>query len=73
MGIRNWLYSLCCPHESMVVGEKLEPKPYCTICDSEYDEEEGGIQGYFGIMPVTFCCWCYSSIVDMVGLFYEDE
>jgi len=52
---------------------ELEPKLYCSICDSEYDEDAGGIQGYFGIMPVTFCCWCYSSIVDMVGLFYEDE
>ena len=50
--------------------EKLEkafmPKDNCSICGSEYDEEAGGIQGYFGICPVTFCVWCYSSIVSMV-------
>ena len=44
----------------------LEPKDTCSICDSKYDEDAGGIQGYFGILPVTFCEWCYSSICDMV-------
>ena len=39
----------------------------CTICESEFSlEDEGGIAGYFGVMPVTFCPWCYSSMVDMV-------
>jgi hypothetical protein len=51
--------------------EKLEevftPKDVCSICNTQYNEEEGGIQGHFGIMPVTFCVWCYSSIVDMVS------
>ena len=42
------------------------PKNTCNICDSPYDEEAGGIQGHFGIMPVTFCEWCYSSIYDMI-------
>ena len=45
----------------------LEPKDTCSICDSKYDEDEGGIQGYFGILPVTFCEWCYSSIYDMIA------
>ncbi len=49
------------------------PKDICSICDSEYDEDEGGIQGHFGIMPVTFCVWCYSSIVDMVEQATEGE
>tara|TARA_R110002020_G_scaffold475929_1_gene714592 strand:- start:1489 stop:1668 length:180 start_codon:yes stop_codon:yes gene_type:complete len=39
----------------------------CSICDSKYDKDAGGTQGYFGIMPVTFCERCYSSIVDMVS------
>jgi hypothetical protein len=39
----------------------------CSICEVDYDEEEGGVQGYFGILPVTFCCWCYSCLVDMLG------
>ena len=37
----------------------------CSICDSDVEEDEG-IQGYFGILPVSFCCWCMSSITDMV-------
>ena len=49
-----------------LIEEAFSPKDVCSICDSEYDEDEGGIQGHFGICPVTFCVWCYSSIVDMV-------
>ncbi len=49
-----------------VNNNALLPKSVCSICESEYDGDEGGIQGYFGIMPVTFCVWCYSSIIDMV-------
>lgn len=45
------------------------PTDDCSICGGEYEEEEGGIQGYFGIVPVTFCVWCYSSLHDM---FYQE-
>ena len=38
----------------------------CSICSSDYTDDEGGVQGYFGIMPVSFCVWCYTSMVDMV-------
>lgn len=39
----------------------------CTVCESEFSlDDEGGIAGYFGVIPVTFCPWCYSSMVDMV-------
>ena len=44
----------------------FEPKNTCSICSSEYDESAGGIQGHFGIMPVTFCEWCYASIYSMI-------
>ena len=37
----------------------------CSVCNSPMEEDEG-IEGYFGICPVSFCCWCYSSITDMV-------
>ena len=37
----------------------------CNICDSPIEEDEG-IAGYFGICPVAFCCWCMSSMTDMV-------
>ena len=38
----------------------------CSICDSEIDEDAGDIKGYFGISPVAFCVWCYSSLTDIV-------
>tara|TARA_R100000995_G_C3373078_1_gene72635 strand:+ start:259 stop:456 length:198 start_codon:yes stop_codon:yes gene_type:complete len=41
-------------------------KNECTICGSDTDEEAGDIVGYFGICPVSFCVWCYSSLTDMV-------
>ena len=37
----------------------------CSVCNAPMDEDEG-IVGEFGILPVQFCCWCYSSITDMV-------
>ena len=46
--------------------DPFEPKDTCSICGSNYDEDAGGIQGHFGILPVTFCEWCYGSICDMV-------
>ena len=51
----------------------LEPKEECSICDSKYDEEEGGVQGYFGILPVTFCTWCLSSMIDMAEQLTGEE
>jgi len=39
----------------------------CSICDGDFNlQKEGGVAGYFGVCPVAFCVWCYSSLVDMV-------
>ena len=38
----------------------------CNICDSKIEEDNGDIVGCFGISPVAFCVWCYSSMTDMV-------
>jgi len=38
----------------------------CTACSCEYTDDEGGVQGYFGIMLMSFCPTCLSSIYDMV-------
>ena len=38
----------------------------CNICSSEIDEENGDIVGYFGVLEVAFCVWCYSGIRDMI-------
>lgn len=38
----------------------------CTVCSCDFTDDEGGVQGYFGILPVAFCPTCYSSMYDMV-------
>ena len=38
----------------------------CNICDSDINQDNGDIVGHFGITPIAFCVWCYSSITDMV-------
>ena len=41
-------------------------KEKCNICDSEIEQDNGDIVGNFGVSPVAFCVWCYSSMTDMV-------
>lgn len=39
----------------------------CTICHADYSlEEEGGVMGNFGMIPIAFCPNCLSSCMDMV-------
>ena len=38
----------------------------CNVCSCEFTDDEGGVQGYFGMIPVAFCPTCYSSMYDMV-------
>ena len=49
------------------IDEAFMPKDECSICGSDYDPDCGGVQGHFGILPITFCEWCYSSIIDMAS------
>lgn len=39
----------------------------CNVCQCDFTDDEGGIQGYFGIIPVAFCPTCFASMCDMVG------
>jgi len=39
----------------------------CSVCSCEFTDDEGGIQGHFGILPVAFCPTCLSCMVDMAG------
>jgi hypothetical protein len=45
----------------------------CNVCQCDFTDDEGGIQGYFGILPVAFCPTCYASMCDMVGQFDDRE
>ena len=38
----------------------------CSTCNVEYTDAEGGLQGLFGMIPVSFCPFCLSSLFDMV-------
>ena len=37
----------------------------CSVCEAPMEDDEGVI-GEFGILPVAFCVWCSSSMTDMV-------
>ena len=38
----------------------------CSICNTEFSlDDEGGIEGSFGMLPVSFCPFCLSSVLDM--------
>ncbi len=38
----------------------------CSICDTDFSlKDEGGIQGYFGMLLTSFCPFCLSSVLDM--------
>lgn len=45
----------------------------CTVCSSEYSDDEGGTQGYFGILPVSFCATCLSCMIDMASQFIGER
>jgi hypothetical protein len=45
----------------------------CSICSCEFTEDEGGTIGYFGMLPVAFCPFCFSSMCDMVEQLSIDE
>ena len=38
----------------------------CSICQCKFTEDEGGSEGYIGILPVSFCPTCLNGIYDMV-------
>ncbi len=49
------------------------PDMDCTVCKTPFSqEEEGGIVGQFGMIPVQFCPMCLSSMIDMVE-FLQDK
>ena len=38
----------------------------CSICNTDFNtEEEGGVQGDIGMLPVSFCPFCLSGVLDM--------
>ena len=59
----------------------LEETHKCTACSCDFTDDEGGVHGDFGILPMSFCPTCLSCMLDMadqlnprewVGLTEED-
>ena len=44
----------------------VEEHHQCSVCSCDYTDDEGGITGYIGILPASFCPTCLSGIIDMV-------
>lgn len=53
--------------------EKTNTEFTCTICSTQYDISEGGVEGHFGILPVAFCPTCTSCMYDMVQQMNKGE
>jgi hypothetical protein len=45
----------------------------CSVCSCDFTEDEGGILGHFGMLPVAFCPTCYSCMLDMAGQILNGE
>jgi hypothetical protein len=45
----------------------------CSVCSCDFTEDEGGVLGYFGILPVAFCPTCFSSMIDMAEQYLNYE
>ena len=45
----------------------------CTICQCDFTDDEGGVQGYLGILPVAFCPFCFAGLCDLMRQLDERE
>jgi len=45
----------------------------CSVCQCDFTDDEGGIQGYLGILPVAFCPTCFAGLCDMVEQIKDRE
>ena len=45
----------------------------CSVCSCEYTDDEGGVEGNFGMLPVSFCPTCFSCMCDMASQYMDSE
>ena len=43
----------------------------CNVCQCNYTDDEGGIEGNFGMLPVSFCPTCFSCMCDMAAQYLD--
>ena len=51
--------------------EKETLKYTCSVCSCEFTEDEGGVDGHFGMLPVAFCPTCFSCMIDMAEQYLD--
>ena len=58
----------------MIEGlQHTEGENKCSICQTDFTDDEGGMLGYIGILPISFCPFCYSGICDMMDQLDDRE
>lgn len=45
----------------------------CNVCQCDFTDDEGGVQGHLGILPVAFCPTCFAGLCDMVEQLNDRE
>jgi hypothetical protein len=53
--------------------QHVEGDNKCNICQTDFTDDEGGMLGYIGILPIAFCPFCYSGICDMMDQLDDRE
>jgi hypothetical protein len=43
----------------------------CSVCSCDFTEDEGGVIGHFGMLPVAFCPTCFSCMIDMAEQYLD--
>ena len=62
------------PGLSTMSRKKIIEEDMCVICDTEFNlEDEGGINGYLGILYVAFCPTCFAGLEDMFKQLNDQE
>ena len=58
----------------MIEGfDHVGPDHKCNVCQCDFTDDEGGVQGYLGILPVAFCPTCFAGLCDMVEQLNDRE
>ncbi len=58
--------------DKMPLSQKKQSE--CSICHGPFSiENEGGIEGFIGIIPVAFCPTCKAGIYDLAEMLWGKD
>ena len=73
-GTVTWDWSPTVPYSYEEVEELLLQRissKDCSICNSRFNHDEGGMEGYVGLIPVALCPTCKTGMVEFAS--YETD